>query len=57
MAIPSEAQAAIIVVAGEWARYLETIEPKNHEVVLKRLIARQKDIIEELKKVHTHFSS
>jgi len=59
MAAPAEVQAAMIMVAGEWARYLESIaidkSKKNEKTVLDRLFERYKLIIEELKVVQPHF--
>lgn len=58
MAAPAEVQAAMIIVAGEWARYLESLDTdkleKGEDEVLNRLFGRYKLIFEELKNVHTH---
>lgn len=56
MAAPNEVQAAMIMVAGNWAKYLdETVRSGDHKRVLGRLIERYKDIRVELDKVNVQY--
>jgi hypothetical protein len=53
MALRNEVQAAVIMVSGEWARYLdETAKYGDYKTTLARLIERYKAIRVELEKVH-----
>jgi hypothetical protein len=52
MAAPSEVQAAIIMVSGDWARHLATTEPEHREGTLAVLLEQYTTICKTLKTMH-----
>ena len=56
MALGDEVQAAVIMVSGEWARYLdESVKYGDYKMALARLVERYKAILAELEKVHEQY--
>jgi len=52
----TDVQAAIMMVAGEWARYLDTIDPRYRRAASVRLHKRYMIICRSLQKIHdVHF--
>jgi hypothetical protein len=52
MALPSEVQASIIKVAGNWTQFLTTISPDKRRVVLARMLKRYENIHQLLYQKH-----
>jgi len=56
MALGDEVQAAVIMVSGEWAKYLdETAKYGDYKTTLARLIERYKAILVELERIHEQY--
>lgn len=52
MAEHDEVRAAIMKVAGDWARYIDTKEPRYRKATRIRLLRRYKIICGELQDIH-----
>jgi hypothetical protein len=58
MKIPPEVEAAMITVAGEWAKYLYNFKPNARKAVFDKLLTRYEAIYESLEVIHkTHFQT
>ena len=56
MAEKDEVRAAIMKVAGDWARYIDTKEPQYRKATRIRLLKRYRIICERLQEIHgIHF--
>ncbi len=50
MALSHQIQTSLIQVAGDWTRYLQTIEPRRRRAVLIRMLKRYDLIYQTLLK-------
>jgi len=56
MPVTNEVRAAIIMVAGDWARYLDTLAPRYRRAARIRLLKRYMIICKNLQEIHdVHF--
>jgi len=51
MALSPQVEAALITVAGDWARHLANVEPKYRKVAFARMIRRRTQTLCQVSKL------
>jgi hypothetical protein len=56
MPVTPEVLASITIVAGDWAKFLASVEPRKRKAVLKGMVKRYAIINQMLQSVHIESS-